>query len=73
MSLSLKQWRLAKEVSQEAMAKALGISKPTYQRWEANPDLMPLGTAKAAASYLDVPMDNISFFDNEAIKHCAEA
>lgn len=32
MGLSLKQWRLAKEISQEKMAAACGVHRNTYGR-----------------------------------------
>ena len=46
MGLSLKQWRLAKEISQEKMAAACGVHRNTYAAWEENPDDISVGNAK---------------------------
>ena len=36
MGLSLKQWRLAKEISQTEMATKCGVHRNTYAAWEEN-------------------------------------
>lgn len=72
MALTLRQWRLAREITQNSMADALSVSVPTYQRWEANPDLMPLGAAKCAVEVLGLEFNDISFFADEATENCVE-
>lgn len=34
MSLTVRQWRRAKDITQEQMAESLGIHVNTYQNWE---------------------------------------
>lgn len=59
MGLSLKQWRLAKEISQEKMATACGVHRNTYAAWEENPDDISIGNAKIIARALHESVDTI--------------
>ena len=70
MGLSLKQWRLAKEISQEKMAAACGVHRNTYAAWEENPDDISVRNAKIIAKALHESVDTI-FFNNESTK-CRE-
>ena len=59
--LTLREWRNAKEISQSALAQALGVHVNTYSAWEKDPDKMPLGAAVRAAYILGVPFSDINF------------
>ena len=59
MGLSLKQWRLAKEISQAEMASKCGVHRNTYAAWEENPDEISVGNAKIIAKALKESVDTI--------------
>lgn len=61
MGLTVKQWRLAKEISQEEMAKACGVHRNTYAAWEEDPDSITIGNAKKIAEALNESVDVIFF------------
>lgn len=70
MKLTMKQWRLAKELSQEEMASKCGVHRNTYASWEENPDNVSVGHAKTIAKALGESIDAI-FFNGESTK-CRE-
>ena len=70
MGLSLKQWRLAKEISQEEMATRCGVHRNTYAAWEENPDNISVGNAKIISMALQESINTI-FFTQESTK-CRE-
>lgn len=72
MGLTLKQWRLAKEISQEEMAAKCKVHRNTYAAWEENPDNISVGNAKIIANALHESVDTI-FFNNDSTKCRAEA
>ena len=53
MRFKLVEWRRAKGITQDEMAKLLGISKPTYVRWEKAPENISMGFALKIASILN--------------------
>ncbi len=57
--LTLRQWRLAREVSIEQMAKSLGIHPNTYAAWEQEPEKIPVGKAIKITQLLDVRMEDL--------------
>ena len=57
--LTLRQWRLAREVSIEQMAKSLGIHPNTYAAWEQEPEKIPVGKAIQISQLLDVRMEDL--------------
>lgn len=61
MELTLKQWRLAKGISQEDMAAKCGVHRNTYASWEENPDTISIRNAKIIADALAVDVDTIFF------------
>lgn len=67
MGLSLKQWRLAKEISQEEMATKCGVHRNTYASWEENPDNISVGNAKIIAKALHESVNTI-FFNVDSTK-----
>lgn len=62
MALSVRQWRLAKEISQSTMADKLGVHINTYISWEKNPERISIGCAKQISEIFDVSLDDIDFF-----------
>ncbi len=65
MTLTLRQWRRAKEITQEKMADTLGVHVNTYQNWEEDPGKISIDKAFAIAKILNVSIDNISFRKEE--------
>jgi transcriptional regulator with XRE-family HTH domain len=68
--LTVKQWRLAKGLSQDEMAKKCNVHRNTYANWEENPDGISVGNAKIIAEALNEPID-IIFFASDSTK-CSE-
>lgn len=67
MALTMKQWRLAKELSQEEIASKCGVHRNTYASWEENPDSVSVGNAKIIAKALGESV-NVIFFNEESTK-----
>lgn len=67
MGLSMRQWRLAKELSQEEMAKKCKVHRNTYASWEENPNNVSVGNAKIIAKALGESVNTI-FFNEESTK-----
>ena len=65
--LTVKQWRLAKGLSQKEMAKKCNVHRNTYASWEENPESISVGNAKIIAEALNEPI-NIIFFTQQSIK-----
>lgn len=61
MALSLKQWRLIKELSQEKMAEKCGVHRNTYASWEEKPDNVSVKNAKIIAKALGESVNTIFF------------
>lgn len=59
--LSLKSWRLAKEISQEQMAEQLGIHVNTYILWEKDPSKISVANAFLIADILGLSFGDIDF------------
>lgn len=61
--LTLKNARRLAEVSQNDLAKAVGMSRNTYLKIEKNPDTATVAQAKAISEFLGISYDEI-FFGN---------
>ena len=66
--LTLAEWRRAKNISQEEMAKACGIHINTYRRWEENPTEIRICYADKMAERLGVNISDIIFLPNDTTK-----
>lgn len=64
---TVKQWRLAKGISQEEMAKKCGVHRNTYASWEDNPDKITIGNAIIIARALGESIDKV-FYIKESTK-----
>jgi len=65
MSLTLREWRRVKEISQESMADKLQIHVNTYQNWEKDPGKIAFDKAVEISKILGVSIDEISFTAKE--------
>lgn len=63
MGLTMKQWRLAKELSQEEMAAKCNVHRNTYASWEGNPDNVSVKNAKIIARALGESVNTVFFTD----------
>lgn len=63
MSLTVREWRRVKEISQETMAERLKVHVNTYQSWERNPGRISLEKAIEISKILDVPLNDITFVE----------
>ena len=61
MALTLRQWRRAREITQEKMAEYLKIHVNTYQNWEDAPEKISIEKAMQIATILKVNLEDISF------------
>lgn len=61
---TLREIREQKGVTKAAMIRHLGISKPTYDDYESNPESMRIETAKQVADFLGVDLQDIFFASN---------
>lgn len=64
MSLTVKQWRLAKEITIAEMADACGVHYNTYAKWEEDPGKISIDAAKKIAAALGESVDAIFFGEN---------
>ena len=67
MSLTLREWRRIKEISQQSMADKLNIHVGTYQHWEQDPGRIPFGKAVEIARIFQVELDDIRFSTKELV------
>ena len=65
MSLSLRAWRRAKDISQESMAQKLNVHVNTYQNWENRPESIAIGNAIKISQILGVSLNDIIFVSDE--------
>ena len=56
---SLKELRAGKEVTQQEVATAIGVSLPTYGAWEKDLKNAPMGKVVALAEYFGVTVGEI--------------
>jgi len=61
MALTIRQWRRAKELTQEQMANKLNIHVNTYMNWEEAPEKISIGKAVEIAGIFGVSLDEIVF------------
>lgn len=61
MSFNLRQARSYAGLSQQEIAKRLGIATVTYQNYEAGDHEMKVNTGKKFSKIVGIPMDQINF------------
>ena len=59
--LTLKEAREKRGVKQLAVAKAIGVTRQTYAKYEENPRNMTVQAAKKACEFLGFEIGEISF------------
>lgn len=63
MKLTVKQARIGAEMTQERVAKALGIHPQTYAKLEKHPEDMSIGMAYNFAKTVGVDFSDVIFLD----------
>lgn len=51
----------ARRYTVKATAKAMGVSEPTYRKWEVHPETMTIERAKKLADYLGCDVDDLFY------------
>lgn len=58
---TIRQIRLAKELTQEEVAKGCDVHVNTYIGWEKKPEIIPIGKAILLCKVLSVDIGAVSF------------
>ena len=61
MQLTIKEWRRARGITQEEMAKLCGVHVNTYRAWEDDPKQIKLEYAIMIADRLGISVSDIIF------------
>lgn len=61
MALTVKQWRMAKGLTQERMANACNVHRNTYASWEEHPEDISLKNAIIICNALGEPFNEVFF------------
>ena len=61
---TIREMRVQRGITQTKMAEELGVSRPTYIKFENNPSAMSVGTAKRICSLLGCRLEDIFFAVN---------
>lgn len=59
--MTLRQARVGADMTQDTVAKKLGVHVNTYRRWEQRPEEMPMGYAIRFCEIVNTPLNFISF------------
>ena len=70
MQLTIKEWRRAKNITQEEMADVCGVHVNTYRVWEDNPADIKLSKAILISEKLGIGLSDIIFMPTNTTK-CA--
>ena len=65
-SLSISAARKNIDLTQDQMAKKLGVCRETYSNYEKRPDKMPVGTAIRFSQIVGVGIDSLNFLQNKS-------
>ena len=58
---TLKEARESRGIKQNTVADALNITRQTYAKYEANPQLMTIAQAEAACSFIGCDFNDVFF------------
>ncbi len=64
MQISLRSARINANLSQEQLAKKLGVHRQTIKNWEKNPAKLTIEKAESICEVLNVNMSDIFFGTN---------
>lgn len=61
--LTLKQYRLIRDLTQEQMAEIIGVHINTYRNWEESPGKISIDKAKKIAQALSISVNEVFFIN----------
>lgn len=64
--LTVRAWRMVRELSQEKMASLLGIHPNTYAEWEKHPENISIGNAYKICEIFDTTLDAVIFLPQQS-------
>lgn len=67
-SMTVREWRRAREISQAAMAELLGVHVNTYAEWEKSPENITIKNAFSICNILNAPFDTVIFLPERPTK-----
>lgn len=59
--LTIREWRLMREISQEAIAEKIGVHRGTYVKWEKHNEFITIDKAYKLAELFGCTLDDIKF------------
>ena len=65
---SIGEWRRMRNISQEKLAEACGVSRATIIAWEQNPSIIKIGNLEKLERALNVDRDDIIFLPSDSKK-----
>lgn len=65
--MTLREMRELRGVKQSAVAEAVGVTRQTYAKYEAEPRTMPLGKAEDVCAFLHCDIADIFFGSSESL------
>lgn len=66
MKTTIQGWRIHRGITQKIMAEKLGVSEPTYIKYEKDPALMKVRMVHDISNILDIDSRDIIFFDKDS-------
>ena len=69
---TLREMRIKRGKTQADMASELGISRPTYIKFENDPSAMSVGSAQRICELLDCSINDVVFFADDVKTNCTE-
>jgi DNA-binding XRE family transcriptional regulator len=66
MKTTVQGWRIHRNITQKKMAEYLGISEPTYIKYEKDPALMKVRMVHDISRILEIDSRDIIFFDKDS-------
>lgn len=66
MRRTLRQWRRDRDITQVEMAKAIGVSVPTYQTYEKCPGVIRLETLFRICAVLNIGINDIQYWTDSS-------
>ena len=66
--ITLKAARVNVGLTQESLAKMMGVHRQTISTWEDNPSIMQIKDAKKLCDILGITIDQLIFLNNNSTK-----
>lgn len=70
MGRTLKEWRVHKDLTQDQLARKVGVPVSTYNFWERNTDSIKVGNIPKICTALNVSPQDVIFFKGDSHFKC---